>query len=304
MGSGNWDRDAYRSFASSTVGKRTEEIYSSRSIHRDLDPRGVKARESRDSADNPQSTPIIIALDVTGSMGMIADQIAREGLGTLFTNILDRKPVTDPHLMFMGVGDVDYDKAPLQVSQFEADARIIQQLAQLWLEHGGGGNDHESYHLPWYFAAFHTVHDAMEKRGLKGFLFTVGDERAPPALTRSDIAKALGADGVQRDIPTRELFELASRVYHVFHIIIAQGSYARSHLQAVEHSWREVIGQHAITLADYSLLPETIVSLIEVARGDDARDVSARWSDERTQQVVHDAIKQLPKGGGPVARAR
>ena len=88
MGGGTFDPAAYRSFTSSTVGKSTDEIYTSRSIHKNLNPLGVKIRESRDSEDNPNSTPLIVGIDVTGSMGIIADVLAREGLGTLFTGIL------------------------------------------------------------------------------------------------------------------------------------------------------------------------------------------------------------------------
>jgi hypothetical protein len=80
MGSGTFDPNAYRTFSASTKGKSTDEIYSSRSIHSDLNPLGVKFRESRDGADNPNSTPLIVGIDVTGSMGMIADVLAREGL--------------------------------------------------------------------------------------------------------------------------------------------------------------------------------------------------------------------------------
>jgi hypothetical protein len=105
MGSGSFDAGAYRAYTSTTAGKTTDDIYAARSINKNLDPKGVKLRESRDSADNPNSTPIIVAIDVTGSMGIIADVLAREGLGTLFKEILDRKPITDPHLMFMAVGD-------------------------------------------------------------------------------------------------------------------------------------------------------------------------------------------------------
>lgn len=186
MGGGRFDPGAYRSFASSTVGKSTDEIYTSRTIHKNLDPKGVKVRESRDSADNPKSTPLIVGIDVTGSMGIIADALAREGLGTLFTGVLDRQPITDPHVMFMGIGDANCDSAPLQVSQFEADKRIIEQLTQLYIEYGGGRNNFESYNFPWYFAALHTVHDSMEKRGKRGYLFTVGwqrSERSEPSCS-------------------------------------------------------------------------------------------------------------------------
>src|SRR3954463_5896235 len=113
MGGGTFDPGAYRAFASSTAGKTTDQIYSSRSIHKSLNPHGVKVRESRDSADNPNSTPLIVGIDVTGSMGMIADVLAREGLGTLFTGVLDRRPISDPHVMFMAIGDANFDRAPL-----------------------------------------------------------------------------------------------------------------------------------------------------------------------------------------------
>ena len=294
MGRGTWDgasRATYSAFASSTAGKSTEEIYRSRGLHPDLDPKKAGVRESRDSAENPESTPIIVALDVTGSMGMLADVIARTGLGTLFEQILAQKPVTDPHLMFMGVGDVLYDSAPLQVSQFEADSSIIQQLTNIYLEHGGGGNHFESYHFPWYFGAFHTVHDAMEKRGRRGYLFTVGDEEAPETpLTSAQIKGICGAD-VQKDLDPQELYQLASRVYDCYHIVIEEGNYARHRLASVKASWADMIGQKVICLSDHLRLAETIVETINLAEGNDA----PRPWDPHTHRIVADATRHLPR---------
>ena len=222
MGSGSFNASAYRSFSASTRGKATSGaggIYSASSIHKNLDPKGIKLRESRDSADNPNSTPIIIGLDVTGSMGMIADVIAREGLGVLFQDILDKKPITDPHIMFMAIGDANHDRAPLQVSQFEADNRIVEQLTQIYLEHGGGGNKFESYNFPWYFAARHTEHDSIIKRAKRGYLFTVGDEEAPRDLTKDQIEEFIG-DKLERAISTVQMLAEVQRKYDVFHIVI------------------------------------------------------------------------------------
>ncbi|HAO33838.1 MAG TPA: hypothetical protein DCQ84_12920, partial [Candidatus Competibacteraceae bacterium] len=67
--------------------------------------------------------------------------------------------------------------------------RIARQLRRLWLEKGGGGNACESYTLPWYFAATHTAIDCFEKRGKKGYLFTVGDEEPPLELPGAAIAR-------------------------------------------------------------------------------------------------------------------
>lgn len=293
MGGGTFDRSAYATFSASTRGKATEEVYTSRAIHKSLDPKGITVRESRDSTDNPYSTPLIVALDVTGSMGMIADVIAREGLGTLFTSILDRKPITNPHVMFMGIGDAYYDRAPLQVSQFEADKRIIEQLVNIWLEKGGGGNCFESYNLAWYFAAFHTVHDSMEKRGKRGYLFTVGDEEVPKDLTAAQIKAITGAD-MQGNLSTKDLLEMAQRSYDCFHIIIEEGDHARHHLHRVVDGWTGLMGQRVIRLADHRRLAETIVSAIEVAEGRDAKDSAAGWG--AGSAVVLKAVQQLQRG--------
>lgn len=296
MGGGTFDPKAYRAFTSTTVGKSTDQVYSSRAMHKTLDPKGVKIRESRDSTDNPNSTPLIVGIDVTGSMGMIADVIAREGLGTLFTGILDRKPISDPHVMFMAIGDANCDRAPLQVSQFEADKRIIEQLTNIYLEHGGGGNSFESYNLPWYFAAFHTVHDSMEKRGKRGYLFTVGDEEAPHALTKPQIKQFIG-DDMEAELSPLDTLQLAQRLYDVYHVVIEEGDHCRHHLNAVMDSWTGLLGQRVIRLADHKKLAETIVSAIEVAEGRDAEESAKGWGSG--SRIVHDAVKNLPRGRSP-----
>lgn len=296
MGNGTFDAGAYRTFASSTVGKSTDDIYTSRRISPGLNPLGVKIRESRDSADNPQSTPIIVGIDVTGSMGMIADVIAREGLGTLFQGILDRKPIHDPHIMFMAIGDANCDTAPLQVSQFEADARIIEQLTQIYIEHGGGGNNFESYNLPWYFAANHTAHDSIEKRAKRGYLFTIGDEEAPADLTAAQIKRFIG-DDLQAPVSTKEVLAIAQRKYDVFHIIIEEGSHARTHMDRVVASWSDMLGQRVIRLSDHKKLAETIVSAIEVAEGADAAVSAGGWG--HASAVVHEAVRNIPQSRSP-----
>lgn len=293
MGSGTFDPGSYRAFTATTAGKSTSGIYTSRTINANLDPKGIKVRESRDSADNPQATPVCVAIDVTGSMGIIADVLARQGLGTLFTEILEQKPITNPHLMFMAVGDANHDRAPLQVSQFEADNRIVEQLTQIFLEHGGGGNNFESYNLPWYFAARHTEHDSIIKRGKRGYLFTVGDEEAPRALTQAQIKEFIG-DDLERVMSPEEMLAEAQRKYDVFHIIVMEGDYARHNQERVFNSWKALLGQHVIQLADHKKLAETIVSTIEVVEGRDAKAVASRFGG-----VVYDAVKHLPASRTP-----
>ncbi len=300
MGGGTYDRKDWDAFTTrSTAGKSTAEVFSSTSIKAVLDPKSIKLRESRDSADNPISNAIITALDVTGSMGRIVDNMARVQLKTLFEEIHARKPVIGPQLMFMGIGDALYDRAPLQVSQFESDMRIGEQLINLWLEKGGGGNACESYQLPLLFAATRTSIDCFEKRGQKGFLFTVGDEKPPAVLTAAEIRKTFGDDAEARDYTTQELLDMAERSYHVFHVIVDEGEYARSNPGGVDAAWRDLLGQRALHLKDHTKLAEVIVSAIQITQGDLTPDeVASTWTGD-TSLVVASAVRDLTAARSP-----
>lgn len=297
MGTGRWDSRAWDSYADSTIkGKATvDDVFASRVLDKTLDPYKVNFRESCDSDDNPNSTPIIIGLDVTGSMGMIADNIARVGLEKLATQIYDRKPVSDPHIMFMGIGDVKYDSAPLQVTQFEADIRIAKELTKIYVEHGGGGNSSESYTLPWWFAGMHTKCDNFIKRGQKGYLFTIGDEECPKSVLKSEFEKVFG-DTIQTDsMSAEDLLRLVSKQYEVFHIVIEEGNHMRYQPDEVMKSWTSILGQRVLKLSDYTKLPELIVSTLQVLNGENKDSVSHSW-DGSTNLVISNAVKDLIPG--------
>jgi hypothetical protein len=268
MGHGSWsDSDfASHSRASGYASKSTNQLFTARRMDPSLDPRGVMIRESRDSVDNPLSTPIILGLDVTGSMGAVAGAMAKEGLNSLCKMLYERKPVTDPHIMCMGIGDLEYDSSPLQVSQFEADLRILTQLELLFLEGGGGGNSSESYTLPWYFAANHTVTDSFVKRGKKGYLFTFGDEEPNPTLNTERLTRTLG-HAPQGTLSASALLREASKTYQVFHLMVAQGSHYITHGASVRKKWADLMGQRAIVLQDHKQIADTIFSIIHVNEG-------------------------------------
>jgi len=262
-----------------------------------LDPMGVVARESRDSDVNPLSTAIILGMDVTGSMSPVLEAVARTSLPKLAEEIYSRKPVTDPALMFMGIGDVEAgDRAPLQVTQFESSVKPIgEQLQKIYLEGGGGGNRSESYILPWLFAANHTKIDCFEKRGKRGYLFTFGDEEPTPHLLAAEIERVLGYRPQQAKFTAQELLTMVSRQYEVFHIMIAEGRHYQAYGARVKAAWTNLLGQRAIELTDYHKLGEVIVSAIQINEGASADDVIASW-DGSTAMVVRDAVANLKAG--------
>jgi len=85
-------------------------------------------------------------------------------------------------------------------------------------------------------------------------------------------------------------------MYDVFHIIIEEGDHARHHLARVQNSWKELLGQHVLSLKDHKKLAETVVSTIEVVEGRDAKQVTAKWG-----SAVYDAVKHLPRSRTPKA---
>lgn len=293
MGYSRWNPDDWRGHSSGLAGLRRDEVFGRRRLCPGLDPARIRLRESRDSARNPESNAVIVALDVTGSMGMIAEVIARQGLGTLVEEILARRPVNDPHMMFMGVGDAHCDAAPLQVTQFEADIRIAQQLQQIWLEGGGGGNDSESYSLPWYFAATRTAIDCFERRGRKGYLFTIGDEMPPHSLTAAELRRVMGEAQSHTVAPAIAL-EAAQRMYHCFHIVAEEGSFARSDPERVVSAWRHLMGQRVIRLGDHTRIAEVVVSAIAINEGADPAEVAQSWGGEAADAVSH-AFARRPR---------
>ena len=190
MGGGYWRREdftAYSRIRGRTVRRDghidtskmrgAQDMYQARQLDPQLNPYKVN-RECCDSREHPETVPVILALDVTGSMGGACLKTAAS-LNVIMQNILDE--YRDVEFMVMGIGDLAYDKAPIQISQFESDIRIAEQLDKIWFERGGGGNSFESYTAAWYMGLYHTSLDCW-KRGKKGIIITMGDEPLNPYL--------------------------------------------------------------------------------------------------------------------------
>lgn len=298
MGNTSYSSVDWATYSNATRNKSTSEIFTSQGLNPDLDPKNILVRESRDSAVNPVTTPIFVNLDGSGSMGVLARQIATKGLGLIFEELLKRKPAEGPQFAFGGIGDVCCDRVPFQVSQFESDtASLTPQLEKLYIEGGGGGNSTESYNLPWWFAASRIVHDAFERRNKRGYLFTVGDEEAPFELSQSAIESVFGGDAGTAS--NADLLISLNQQWNVFHIMVEQGSYMRSRPNEVKNSWNKLLGQRAIPLSDIDNLAEVIVSTIEVCEGTkNVDEVVKSWSGN-TAMVVAKAIKDLTSGSSP-----
>jgi hypothetical protein len=264
-------------------------------VHSDLNPKGIN-RESRDSDSHPNSRLVILCPDVTGSMGFLSKSLVDTDLGHAFEYMVERSKdghiFKDPHVCLMAVGDVECDNGPLQVTQAEADPVTLAKNAEnIWIESGGGGNQFESYHLPWYFAAFHVNMDCWEKRNEKGYIFTIGDEPPPKSLSKEQILAVTG-DKVERNFTSEELLDLASQKFEVFHIIIGEGSYARGRPDDTRLKWANLLGQRSMWLSDHTKLAELVVSTIQITEGSDRETVVKSWGGD-TSLIIAAATSSL-----------
>jgi hypothetical protein len=263
MGRGSYtatDWEKLKTSRSITSDAKADNLFKNRKMLDKFNPKFIGNRESRDNDEHPNSTPIAIGVDVTGSMGYLSEEIVKNSLNELMKKLYASNVIPDPQLMFAAVGDVD-DQAPLQITQFESDIRIAEQLLELWLE-GRGGDIAEDYSLFWYFLAKHTDTDSMKKRNKKGFAFTIGDAPNHEMLKASDIKKIFG-DDVQSDMTAESVADEALRTYELFHINIAS------------HMNRTIINGRTINIAktDVALLPELIISVICKVKGLNRRDI-------------------------------
>lgn len=271
MGGGSWTTSAFVDYSHSknrgvdargatmTKMMSASQVYEQRRLHPNLDPLNV-VRECCDSEEHPNTIPVILALDVTGSMGQTAVEVASE-LNTIMTELY--KDVTDVEFLIMGIGDLSYDDAPIQATQFESDIRIAEQLDNLYFEFGGGGNSWESYTAAWAFGLNQTKLDCWN-RGKKGIIITMGDEELNPYLPRTAYDRITGCiDKFQSkgDIETQKLYREVKEKFNIYHINVDHRAYCQPTLE----TFKNTLGEDHVITCKVNSIAQTIASIVRNA---------------------------------------
>ena len=276
MGYGTWtaqsfaDYSTFRGYSYNTTTRSivgdysAQDMFKSRRIDAMLDPKNVR-RECCDSDEHPNSKPVILALDVTGSMGDGAVKVAKS-LNNIMENLYES--IEDVEFMVMGIGDLYCDDAPIQASQFESDIRIAEQLDKIYFEGGGGGNGYESYTAAWYFGLYNCELDCW-KRGKKGTIITIGDEPLNPYLQRTELENVLGNIGHDTPTETKDLYNAVIEKYNVYHIALDDYSTSYDYYKGrIENSWGSLLGDH-LYVSTLNGLPNIIAEIVKKSNSDD-----------------------------------
>ena len=270
MGSGSFDSSAYAAYARST-GKKigadgvvsSGHKFTSRA-NSGFDAKNV-VRECINTTEHPNTVPVILALDVTGSMGSASVRTA-SALGKIALNLIDKNPGKDLEFLAMGIGDIECDEYPIQVSQFESDKRILESMDNIYQEHGGGGNDYESYSAAWYFGLYQTKLDSFDKQNRKGIIITMGDEPLNPTLPAYLLKEFVGNMPRGALVDTKKLYNKAKSKFDIYHIIIDDSStlYGRCgqhDRDIIEKSW-DILGEN-LHITSVTKLPDVIEECIQ-----------------------------------------
>lgn len=210
-----------------------------------------------DSEQHPNTLPIQIYLDVTGSMRSIPVMFIKDGLPKMISGLI-QKGIKDPSILFACIGDHEYDKFPLQLGQFESgDEELDMWLERSFVEGGGGGNKGESYLLSWFNAANFIFTDLWEKRKQKGFIFTIGDEPTLLNISGNAIKEIYknNIDEVKSSYSAKELYKEASKYNNIYHIHVKHNKDRITNIG-------DIIGQNLLTVTSHEEIPELIYNTI------------------------------------------
>ena len=312
MGGGSWDTGAYHTSKSTRAARGVADFaYTSRAtkVHDNLNPRRINTKpvaklEARDSAEHPQSNPVLVCFDVTGSNFTRALDAQQR-----LPNLMDllNKYLTDPQVAVAANDDYNFVGVnAVQISDFESDNRVDDHIRNIWLTRQGGGNDGESYDLLLYAAARKVVLDSVEKRGKKGYAFLYADEPIFLKVSKEEVEATFG-DVLERDLPIAEVIEEARRNFNVF-LIWPEGGYDHARKQFVELFGKDSV----LTLQHPNLICELIASTIGLYESKATPEsivtdlvavgVSDREAKSLVQVTAHANSALAPSSAGKAAR--
>lgn len=305
MGGGTWSAATYDAVTTSRIASgtsfaydRTAKATGNYAAHESVDPKrlnaaGLNVRESRDSVEHPNSKAMVIGFDQTGSMGSIPGEMQKR-LKTVFKLTTD-KGVEDVQIAVAAYGDAaNGEYVPLQISQFESDNRIDEALDKLFLEGNGGGNGGETSNLLFYYLAYHTELDSLDKRGEKGKVYLIADERQV-AIDAAIVEKYIGDGQPLGDLGFEAIAAAVTEKYDVTILLINNSS---AKWQRSEEFYSGLFGpDNVVIVQDTKAIPEMIAGLFAYDMGRDLDDIKADLTASAGKEIAVRVADTIAKRG-------
>jgi len=237
-------------------------------------------------------SPIVVAIDVTGSMGNWG-KVVYDKLPMFYGQLLLQNYLKDPAISFVAVGDASCDMGPIQVTEFAQGAKIDDWISKIWLEGKGGAGYHESYELAAHFYARRCKLADTEK----AFFFFIGDESFYPIIAPKTVSHLFGDNQSQPNIKSDEVFAELRKKFHVF--LIHKPYYDKKLDQEILQHWESVVGsQNILHLADPKAVIDVMLGTISMVAGARTHDkylgdMQSRGQTKERIDVVTHALSAL-----------
>lgn len=286
----DWRGGKKYAYTDKTAARMTGDVARARSAGPRTYERGRGPNEKVVSAHKRVSTkstnPIIVAVDVTGSMSTWPREIF-DRLPLLYTTLSQYRE--DAEILFAAIGDGAVDRWPLQVTTFASGFDLEQQLGAIYGE-GGGGDAPESYGLFAQWLDTHvTADDAKDP-----FLIVFGDINMHDKVPASQIRELLG-DDIGQDVDAIATWKRVSKKWNTW-FLRRPGGRPDDH---VAQQWARAIGKDRVfpiddeqRAVDYAM---GIIARAWGCFGDFQENMRARQDDAKVESVSNHIRHHGPK---------
>lgn len=251
-----------------------------------------KIIDAKKHVSSASKNPLIVAVDVTGSMASWPAEIF-DRLPLLYNTLSQYR--NDLEVCFAAIGDAGVDRWPLQVTTFAGGYDLEQLLKSLYGE-GGGGDAPESYGL---FAQWVDTHVEVSDTDDKPFLIVFGDITMHPKVPRSQIQGVLG-DDPQGDVDALEVWKRVAQRFNVW--FLRRGSGTKQ--DAIDKQWSKAIGaQKIMRIQDEERAVDYAMGLVARAWGhfgDFQDNMRARHPEEKVKKLSKPIAMVCPRCGGDI----
>ena len=238
------------------------------------------------------TNPLIVAIDVTGSMADWPFEIF-DRLPLLYNTLSQYRQ--DLEICFAAIGDAACDHWPLQVTPFANGFDLEQLLASLYGE-GGGGDAPESYGL---FAHWVNTHVQIPKLEEPPFLIVFGDVSMHPKTPKEQVAQYLG-DSVGRDVDAIKAWQQVGKTWNTWFLRRPTGRQG----DVVDRQWSQAIGaQKIFHIKDEQRAVDYAMGLVARAWGhfsDFQDNMRARQSEDKVAELSKPIAMVCPRCGSPI----
>ncbi len=206
---------------------------------------------------------IIVAQDMTGSMGDWPEEIIKRG-GLMSDTLAELTGTEDNEFLFMGFGDGPMgDNAPIQVApEFANDARLADHLASLEQQQGFG-NRSESANLPLQYA----MRKIDTSSAQQVFLFLLTDEKGYDTTDANEVEGYFDTKVGELPLDLKETIANLRRRMEVF-TLFCETSAGWYDDKEIEEWWISRLGRECVLPVEFKYkVAETIVGVVATRIG-------------------------------------